>query len=70
MDSDKDSYFEERSSEDEQEVAGSMHIIVEINLEEPPESPEAGAPSPVPPPPIPEQELAPGWELPATGITS
>ena len=65
MDSDNDSYFEESSSEDEQEVAGPLHI--EINLEEPPEAPEAGPPSPLPPPPILQQELAPGWELPDDG---
>ena len=67
MGSDNDSYFEESSSEDEQDVAGPLHSNVEINLEEPPESPEAGRLSPVLPPPIREQELAPGWELPDDG---
>ena len=67
MDSDSDSHYEESSSEDEQEVGGPLHINVEINLEEPPEAPEAGPPSPVPPPPILEQELAPEWELPDDG---
>ena len=67
MDSDNDSYFEESSSEEQQEVAGPLHINVEINLDEPPEDPEAGPPSPVPPPPILEQELVPGWELPDDG---
>ena len=67
MDSDSDSFYEESSSEDEQEVGGPLHINVEINLEEPPEAPEVGPPSPVPPPPILEQELAPGWELPDDG---
>ena len=67
MGSDNDSYFEESSSEEEQEVAGPLHVNVEINLDELPEAPEAGPPSPVPPPPILEQELAPGWELPDDG---
>ena len=67
MDSDNESYFEESSSEDEQEVAGPLHINVETNLEEPPEAPEAGPPSPVPPLPFLEQELARGWELPDDG---
>ena len=67
MDSDSDSYFEESSPEDEQEVAGPLHINVEINLEEPPKAPEAGPPPPGPPAPIPEQELVPGWELPDDG---
>ena len=62
MDSDSDSYFEESSSEDEQEVAGPLHVNVEINLEEPPEAPEVD-----PPAPIPEQEPVPGWELPDDG---
>ena len=64
MDSDSDSFYEESSSDEEQEGAGPININVEINLEEPPEAPEVGPPSPVPPPPILEQELAPGWELP------
>ena len=67
MDSDSDSYFEESSSEGEQEVAGPLRINVEINLEEPPEAPEAGPPPPGPPAPIREQELVPGWELPDDG---
>ena len=67
MDSDSDSYFGETSSEDEQEVAGSLHINVEINLEELPEALEAGPPPPGPPAPIPKQELVPGWELPGDG---
>ena len=65
MESDSDSYFEE--SFDNEEVGAPLHINVELNLEEPPEAPEAGPPSPVPPPPILEQELAPGWELPDDG---
>ena len=67
MDSDSDSYFEEISPRDEQEVAGPLHNIVEIKLEEPPEAPEAGPPPPGHPAPIPEQELVPGWELPDDG---
>ena len=67
MESDNDSYFQESSSENEQELGGPLHINVEINLEEPPEFPEESPPSPVPPPPILEQELAPGWELPDDG---
>ena len=53
MDSDNDSYFEESSSEDEREVAGPLHIQVEVNVEEPPESPPPGLPSPAPAPPAP-----------------
>ena len=65
MDSDSDSYFEESSSGDEQEVAGPLHIQVDLNVEESPESspPQPGSP-PVLPPPIPVGELAPVWELP------
>ena len=33
MDSDSDSYFEESSSEAEEEVAGPLHVKLEINLE-------------------------------------
>ena len=67
MESDSDSFYEESSSDEEQEGAGPININVEVNLEEPPEVPEGGPPSPVPPPPILEQELAPGWELPDDG---
>ena len=65
MDSDNDSYFEESSSEDEQEVAGPLNIQVEVNVEESPESPPPGPPSPAPAPPaaIPVEELFPVWEL-------
>ena len=65
MDSDKESYFEESSSEDEQEVAGPLHINVELNLEESPESPPPGPPSP--PAPIPVENVAFVWELPDDG---
>ena len=66
MDIDSDSYFEE-SSENEQEVAGPLHINVNINKspESPPPQPES--PSPVPPPPVPEEVVAPVWELPDDG---
>ena len=69
MDSDNESYFEESSSEDEQEVAGPLHINVEINLEESPESPPPGPPSPAPAPPapIPAENVASVWELPHDG---
>ena len=68
MDSDNDSYFEESSSEDEQEVAGPLHIQVDLNVEESPESPlpRPGSP-PVLPPAFPVGELAPVWELPDHG---
>jgi len=66
MDSDSDSYFEESS--DNEEVAAPLHINVEVNLEESPESPQVGRPSPVlPPQPIPVGELSPVWELPDDG---
>ena len=51
MDSDSDSYFEESS--DNEEVAAPLHINVEVNLKESPESPPPGPPSPVPAPPAP-----------------
>ena len=68
MDSGSDSYFEESSSGDEQEVAGPLHIQVDLNVEESPESPppRPGSP-PVLPPPIPVGELAPVWDLPDDG---
>ena len=66
MESDSDSYYEESS--DNEEVAASLHINVKVNLEESPESPQAGPPSPVlPPQPIPVVELSPVWELPDDG---
>ena len=40
---------------------------MEINLEEPPESPEVGPPAPIPPQQIPVEEPEPGWELPDNG---
>ena len=68
MESDNDSYYEESSSEDEQEMAGPLHFDVEVNVEESPESPP---PQPgsrfVLPVPIPVGELAPVWELPDDG---
>ena len=67
MDSDSDSFYEESSSDEEQEGAGPINIIVEINLEEPPEAPEVGPPAPVPPQQIPVEEPEPGWELPDNG---
>ena len=69
MGSDNDSYFEESSSEDEQEVAGPLHFNVEVNIEESPESPPLGPPSPAPAPPapIPVDNLGFVWELPDDG---
>ena len=66
MDSDSDSYFEESS--DNEEVAVPLPINVEVNLDESPESPESGPPSPVlPPQPIPVGALSSVWELPDDG---
>jgi len=67
MDSDND-YFEESSSEEEQE-AGPLHINLEVNLEEAPESPPPGPPSPAPAPvaQIPVDNVAFVWELPDDG---
>ena len=67
MESDSDSYFEESS--DNEDVGAPLHINVELNLEEPPESPPPGPPSPapVPPAPIPIGEVFPVWELPDDG---
>ena len=69
MDSYNESYFEESSSEDKQEVAGPLHLNVELNLEESPESPPPGPPSPAPAPPapIPVENVAFVWELPDDG---
>ena len=69
MESDSDSFYEESSSDEEQEGAGPININVEINLEEPPEAPEVGPPAPVPPlpVPIPVDNVAFVWELPDDG---
>ena len=68
MDSDNDSYYEESSSEAEEEVAGPLHVNLEIYLEESPGYPPPGSPSPpLPPQPIPVGELSAVWELPDDG---
>ena len=68
MDSDNDSYYEESSSEAEEEVAGPLHVNLENILEESPESRPPGSPSPpLPPQPIPVGELSPVWDLPDDG---
>ena len=67
MDSDSDSYYEE-ISDNEQEVAGPLHINVEVNLEEAPELPPPGPPSPAPVPvQLPVENIAFVWELPDDG---
>ena len=67
MDSDSDSYYEEISDK-EQEVAGPLHINVEVNLEEAPELPPPGPPSPAPVPvQLPVENIAFVWELPDDG---
>ena len=66
MDSDNESFYE-KESENEQEAAGPININVNVNLEESPESPPSGPPSPVLPQPIPLGELFPVWELPDNG---
>ena len=48
-------------------MAGPPHVNVEVNLEQSPESPEAGPPSPVLLAPNPVGNLAPVWELPDDG---
>ena len=69
MERDPDSYFEERSSDGEQE--GALHLNVEVNIEEVPESPPPQPESPpILPQPVPVGELAPVWELPDDGPTS
>ena len=65
MDSDKESYYEESS--DNEEAGGPININVNVNLEESPESPPPGPPSPVLPQPIPLGELPPVWEHPDNG---
>ena len=62
MESDSDSYFEQSSNDEE--MAAPLHINLEINLDESPESTPPGSPSPVLPQPIPLGELAQVWELP------
>ena len=67
MDNDSESFYEE-NSDNEQDGADPLHINVQVNLEESPESPEAGPPSPVLPPQlILLGELSPVWELPDDG---
>ena len=68
MESDSDSYFEGSSSEDEHGMVGPLHVNVEVNIEEAPETPlpQPGSP-PILPPPVPVGELAPVWELPDDG---
>ena len=66
MESDSD-FFYEYNSDNEQGVAGSLNIQVNLNMEESPESPPPGSPAPVPPQQIPVEEPAPGWELPDDG---
>ena len=58
--------FEESSSDGEQE--GALHLNVEVNIEEAPESPPPQPESPpILPQPVPVGELAPVWELPDDG---
>ena len=66
MESDSDSFYEESSSDGEQE--GALHLNVEITIEEAPESPPPQPESPpILPQPVPFGELAPVWELPDDG---
>ena len=65
IDSEIDSYFEERSSDAEEKAVGPFHVDLEINLEESPESLPPSSLSPVvPPQSISVGELSPVWELP------
>ena len=66
MESDSGSYYEE-NSEAEEEVAGALKREINVNLEESPESPPPGCPSPVLPQLIPLGELSAVWELPYHG---
>ena len=66
MESDKDS-FNEEDSDNEQEVAGPLNIQVEVHIEEFPESPPRKSPELVLPRPIPLGKLAQVWELPDDG---
>ena len=63
MESHADSFYGE-ISENDQELADPLNIQVNLNVEESPELPTPGSPAPVPPPQIPVEEPAPGWELP------
>ena len=66
MESDSDSYFEESSSDGEQE--GALHLNVEVNIEESHESPPPQPESPpILPQPVPVGEFAPVGELPDDG---
>ena len=59
MDNVSDSYYEE-NSEAEEEVAGPLHVNVNVNLEDSPEFQPRGSLSPVlPPPSIAEEEWSP-----------
>ena len=44
MDSDGDAYYEESSSEAEEEVTGPLHVNLQVTLEESPESPQPVSP--------------------------
>ena len=71
MDSDSESYFEESSSEAEEEVAGTLYVNLENNLEESPEPPPPRSPSPVlPSQPFPVGELSSIWGCRTTGQIS
>ena len=60
MESDSDSFYEKNSSDGEQEEA--LHLNVEVNIKEAPESPPSQPESPpILPQPAPVGELAPVW---------
>ena len=65
MESDNESYYE-GSSEAEEEAVEPLQI--QGNINDSPESPPPGSPSPVPPQQLPVEEPSPGWELPDDGI--
>ena len=67
MDSDNESYYEERS--DAEEGAGPLHINVNVKVIESPESPspQPESPSPIPPAPVPVGNFSPVWQLPDDG---
>ena len=70
MDSDNESYYEEIS--DAEEGAGLLHINVNVNIDESPESapPQPESPSPVIPAPIPVGEMFPSGNCQTTGQSS
>ena len=69
MESDSDSFYEESSSDGEQE--GALHLTVEVNIEKAPESPPPQPESPlILPQPVPVGSWLPSGNCQTMGPTS